>query len=164
MGPLAARVAAEPFNLVAAGIFALAILHTFAAARFTQWSRQVQQSHEERSRALGRQPVPHVGAEVMQFLGEVEVAFGLWAVVLAAAIALRFGWPTMTEYVNTTVNYTEPLFVVVIMALASTRPVVTLAEGALRAVAGSGGHARGMVVRDLTIGPLLGSFITEPGP
>jgi hypothetical protein len=161
---LAARAVAEPFNLVATGIFALAILHTFAAARFTAWSRQVQQRHEERNGALRRQPAPHVGAEVLHFLGEVEVIFGLWAVVLAGAIVLRFGWHTMTEYVNTTVNYTEPLFVVVIMALASTRPIVTLAEGALRAVAGiGGGTPAAWWMAILTIAPLFGSFITEPG-
>ena len=44
-----------------------------------------------------------------------------------------------THYVNDTVNYTEPLFVVVIMALASTRPIVMLAESWLRALAGLGG-------------------------
>ena len=73
-------------------------------------------------------------------MGEVEVVFGLWAVVLVAAIAVRFGWGTATHYVNDTVDYTEPLFVVVIMALASTRPIVALAERALRRVAQLGGN------------------------
>jgi hypothetical protein len=61
------------------------------------------------------------------------------------------------------VNYTEPLFVVVIMALASTRPVIGFAESALRRVAAAGGAtpAAGWTVI-LTIGPVLGSFITEP--
>ena len=44
-----------------------------------------------------------------------------------------------THYFNDTVNYTEPLFVVVIMALASTRPIVGFAEAALRRVAALGG-------------------------
>jgi hypothetical protein len=161
---LADRAIAEPFNLVATGIFAVAILHTFAAARFTAWAHHAQRSHDERIGAVGGQRVPHVGVEVLRFLGEVEVVFGLWAVVLAAAIAMRFGWHTMTEYVNTTVNYTEPLFVVVIMALASTRPIVTLAERALRAVAGiGGGTPAAWWMSILTVAPLFGSFITEPG-
>src|SRR6185503_14303460 len=98
------------------------------------------------------------------FLGEVEVVFGLWAVVLIAAIAARFGWSTATHYVNDTVTYTEPLFVVVIMALASTRPIIALAEASLRRLANLGGATPGawwFVI--LTVAPLLGSFITEPG-
>jgi Putative Na+/H+ antiporter len=54
--------------------------------------------------------------------------------------------------------------VVVIMALASTRPIITFAEGALRKVADTGrGTPAAWWMTILTIGPLLGSFITEPG-
>jgi hypothetical protein len=103
-------------------------------------------------------------AELLHFLGEVEVVFGLWAVVLMVAITAYEGWATATHYLNGTVNYTEPLFVVVIMALASTRPIVTFAETQLRRVANMGGGtpaAWWMTI--LIVGPLLGSFITEPG-
>jgi hypothetical protein len=160
---LAGRVGVEPFNAVASAIFPVAILHTFTAARFTAWSHSLQHRHDEAARVRGDRPTPSVAAEALHFLGEVEVVFGLWALVLAAAIAVRFGWHTTTGYLNDSVNYTEPLFVVVIMALASTRPVVTLAEGALRAVARVGGStpaAWWMAI--LVIGPLLGSLITEP--
>jgi hypothetical protein len=61
------------------------------------------------------------------------------------------------------VTYTEPMFVVVIMALASTRPVVVFAEDALRRLVGlGGGSAAAWWVVILTVGPLLGSLITEP--
>lgn len=161
---LAWRVGAEPFNAVASAIFAVAILHTFTAARFTAWSRRVQHRHDEAARGRGHAASPSVAAEALHFFGEVEVVFGLWALVLAAAIAIRFGWQTTTGYLNDTVNYTEPLFVVVIMALASTRPIVNLAEGALRAVARMGGATpAAWWMSILIIGSLLGSFITEPG-
>lgn len=88
---LAGRVGVEPFNAVASAIFAVAILHTFAAARFTAWSHAVQHRHDERARARGQSPAPSVAAEGLHFLGEVEVVFGLWAVVLAAAITVRLG-------------------------------------------------------------------------
>jgi hypothetical protein len=102
-------------------------------------------------------------AELLHFLGEVEVVFGLWAIVLLAAISAVRGWETATHYVNDTVNYTEPLFVVVIMALASTRPIVNFAEGALRRLAALGGGTPGAWwLSILTVGPLLGSFVTEP--
>jgi len=73
------------------------------------------------------------------------------------------GWTTAAHYVNNTVNFTEPLFVVVIMALAATRPVVLLAENTLRRLANLGGSSPGawwMTI--LVLGPLMGSFITEP--
>ena len=54
-----------------------------------------------------------------------------------------FGWETATHYLNEGVNYTEPLFVVVIMALAATRPVVLLAESWMRRVAALGGGTAG---------------------
>ncbi|HEY6361528.1 MAG TPA: putative Na+/H+ antiporter [Vicinamibacterales bacterium] len=157
------RVEADPFAALATAIFALAILHTFAAARFSAIAQRVQHRHDERARASGLPPAPSVMAGVLHFLGEVEVVFGLWVIPLLIAISLHVGWTEATHYLNDTVTYTEPLFVVVIMALASTRPVVTFAEGALSRVAALGGGtpaAWWLVI--LTIGPLLGSFITEP--
>src|SRR3990170_3389189 len=158
---LASRVQIEPFNAVATGIFLVAVLHTFGAGRFAALAHHVQRRHDGQAHASGRPSSPSVRAEALHFLGEVEVVFGLWAVVLLAAITAYAGWEAATHYVNDTVIYTEPLFVVVIMALASTRPIVGFAESALRRVAGAGGATpAAWWVTILTIGPLLGSFIT----
>jgi hypothetical protein len=101
--------------------------------------------------------------QVLHFFGEVEAIFGIWAVVLAVAVVCAKGLTTAVHYVGDTVNYTEPMFVVVIMALASTRPVMLLAERSLRAVAGlGGGRPLACWLSILTLAPLLGSFITEP--
>ena len=160
---LAMRVQSEPINGIATVIFLLAILHTFTAARFAALAHRVQHRHDERAHASGRPAMPSVLAETLHFLGEVEVVFGLWAVVLLIVMTAYAGWEAATHYVNGTVNYTEPLFVVVIMALASTRPIVGFAEGALRRVAAAGGGTpAAWWVAILTLGPLLGSFITEP--
>ena len=157
------RVQVEPFNALATIVFALAILHTFAAARFSALAHRVQHRHDERARAHGSLSSPSLQAELLHFLGEVEVVFGLWAVVLLLATTVYVGWDAARHYVSETVNYTEPLFVVVIMALASTRPVIGFAESALRRVAGAGGATpAAWWVTILTIGPVLGSFITEP--
>jgi hypothetical protein len=116
------------------------------------------------ARAQGRPCTPNLWAETLHFLGEVEVVFGLWAVVLLVATTIYAGWEAAKHYVNDSVNYTEPLFVVVIMALASTRPIIGFAESALRHVASIGGATpAAWWVTILTIGPILGSFITEPG-
>ena len=116
-----------------------------------------------RHAAHGRPASPSLRAEALHFLGEVEVVFGLWAVVLLVATTAYAGWEAARHYVSETVNYTEPLFVVVIMALASTRPVIGFAESALRRVAAAGGATpAAWWAAILTIGPVLGSFITEP--
>ena len=160
---LAERVAIEPFNAIATGIFVLAIVHTFAAARFARLAHDVQHAADEHADRERRPRQPSVRAELLHFVGEVEVVFGLWAVVLLVALTWVKGWAAAKHYFNDTVIYTEPLFVIVIMALASTRPVVGFAESALRRVASlGGGTPAAWWFTILTVGPVLGSFITEP--
>jgi putative Na+/H+ antiporter len=162
-GELAARVRLEPFNALATGVFLLAIVHTFAAARFAALARRVQQRHDERARLEGRPAMPSVAAESLHFLGEVEVVFGLWAIVLLAVATAYAGWEPAKHYFNDTVTYTEALFVVVIMAISATRPVIGFAEAALRRIASTAGATpAAWWVTILIVGPVLGSFVTEP--
>jgi Na+/H+ antiporter NhaD/arsenite permease-like protein len=87
----------------------------------------------------------------------------LWVVPVLAAIVAFYDWDTAVHYLSDTVNFTEPMFVVVIMAIAASNPIVTFAQGALRRVADlGGGTPAAWWVTILTIGPLLGSLITEP--
>ncbi len=73
------------------------------------------------------------------------------------------GWPALVNY-SASVNSTEPIFVVVIMAMSSSRPVLAMAERALASVAALGGYGpAAWWLTILSVGPLLGSFITEPG-
>jgi len=158
------RVETDPFNAVATAIFLLAVCHAFVVARFTEAAHRLQARADAAAAAAGRPPAPHVVAELLHFVGEVEVVFGLWAAPLMIAITLARGWETAAHYLNGTVNFTEPLFVIVIMAIASTRPVVELAENMLRRVAGLGGASpAAWWLSILIVAPLLGSFITEPG-
>lgn len=160
---LQSRIDIEPFNLVATAIFFVAVIHTFVASWFTAAAHGVQHRHARRMAAAGLPDTPSVVGELLHFLGEIEVIFGLWSVVLLFAIAVVEGWSTATHYVNSTVNYTEPLFVVVIMALASTRPIVGLAESWLRTLAGvAGATPAAWWIAILTVAPLLGSMMTEP--
>ena len=91
---LSARIAAEPFNAVATAIFVLAILHTFAAARFTALAhRRAAPPRRARSGSSAVPTCPASSPKLLHFLGEVEVVFGLWAIVLLVAItvACRLG-------------------------------------------------------------------------
>ncbi|MCX6951538.1 MAG: putative Na+/H+ antiporter [Verrucomicrobia bacterium] len=172
MATLVGRARAEPFNAVATLVFVLAVLHTFLAGKIRHWAHVVEERHCARL-ALKREASDgnddgapdevSFGGQVLHFFGEVEAIFGIWAVVLGATIVGFKGLDTAVHYVADTVNYTEPMFVVVIMALASTRPVLRLAEQAMRAVASlGGGRPVAWWLSILTVAPLLGSLITEP--
>ncbi len=168
---LQARAAAEPFNLVATGIFLLAVLHTFLAPNLQHLSHVVEQRHRARLKVKPAADRDEEGqsievsflGQMLHFLGEVEAVFGIWALCLGVAIAGFKGSATAIHYLGEKVNYTEAIFVVVVMALASTRPVVRLAEQCLRLVAAlGGGRPVAWWLAILTVAPLLGSFITEP--
>jgi Na+/H+ antiporter NhaD/arsenite permease-like protein len=89
--------------------------------------------------------------------------FGIWVLPLLLVMAAFVGRDAALGYINHRVNFTEPIFVVVIMAIASTRPVLSLAERAMGLLAGLGRHTpAAWWISILTVGPLLGSFITEP--
>lgn len=171
---LAHRAAVEPFNVVALGIFACAILHTFLTAKIRRWAHRVEQRHaakiSDRQNALPADPnadgspdeVSFAG-QVLHFFGEIEAVFGLWVVVLAGAITWFKGWNAVIGYISEHVSYTEPLFVVIVMTLAATHPVLTLAERWLSAVARLGrGSPGAWWLTILIVAPLLGSLITEP--
>src|SRR5262245_10571151 len=98
LATLGARVALDPFNAVATGIFFLAIVHTFMSAAFTRQAHRVQHRHDELARRDGRAPTPSVMAEVLHFFGEVEVVFGLWAVLLVGAATAYHGWEAAQHY------------------------------------------------------------------
>ena len=170
------------FNLVATIIFLCAILHTFLSGYFLE----IAHHHEERHRShiekhgLTAEAKPHEGAKddvsfkakLFHFLGEIEAVFGIWVIALAGAVLWFFGFQgeglgagfqELKNYIGSDVNFTEPLFVVIIMAIAATRPVVRFSEHIVDRIAKVfGGTPAAWWFSALTITPLLGSFITEP--
>jgi hypothetical protein len=155
---------ANLFNVVATLIFFLAIVHTFLSSKFMAIAHRLEHEHEERqSRGEADAKSVSHGAELFHFLGEVEAIFGIWAIALVTAIIVFFDWSTAKYYLNHRVNFTEPLFVVVIMTLAATRPILKLSESVMQKIANLlGGSLTAWWFTILTFGPILGSFITEP--
>jgi hypothetical protein len=164
---LKVRAAADPINLIATLLFFGAILHTFAAGPLMSLAHKYEHEHEERikddaRRFVGGKSRVSFKATAFHFLGEIEAIFGIWLVPLLLFISVRYGWDHATHYIDTR-NYTEPVFVVIIMAIAASRPVVTFAERALSSVASIGKRTpAAWWLSILIIAPLLGSFITEP--
>lgn len=137
-------------EILATVLFALAVLHTFAVKRFAHWAHKY--------------PKGSIQENLLHFLAEAEVVFGLWAAALfAGIIALKGSVHDAVEYIES-LNYTEPKFVLVVMVVAATRPVVKLAEGLISGIARllPMKEAMAFYVTALIVGPLLGSFITEP--
>ena len=133
-------------EIIAACLFALALIHTFSTKFFER---------------LAHTYPKHEG--LFHLLGEVEVVFGFWAVVLVAAIALMVGGSEAIEYAESR-HYTEPLFVFVIMVVAASRPVVEAIQ-ALVAYLARLAPARFIIAQVwlcLALVPLIGSLITEP--
>lgn len=133
-------------QLIAAILFGMALAHTFAAKSF--------------ERLADRYP-RHAG--LFHFFGEVEVVFGLWALVLIIAIAIVSGGSEAIQYAESR-TYTEPLFVFVIMVVAASKPVLETIRALIAGVARLM-PLRTAVVRVwlcLALVPLIGSFITEP--
>ena len=164
---LKVRIKDQPLNLVATILFFCAIFHTFIAGRILKMAHQAEQDHalfikeDSRRYHLGKNRVSFKGT-ALHFLGEVEAVFGIWLLPLILYITFSNDWHTATHYIDSR-NYTEPLFVVVIMAIAASRPVVSFAETALSSVAAIGRKTpAAWWLSILVIAPLLGSFITEP--
>lgn len=168
---LAFRAQEQPILLIASIIFLLAIIHTFFAIPITKYAHKVQHDHDAHIRkqmhAQGEsaeaQDMVSFKATILHFLGEVEAIFGIWVLVLITAMAWTQGLSEMKAYFMG-VNYTEPMFVVIIMALASTRPVLRFAESCLSFFARFGKQTpAAWWLSIMIVAPLLGSFITEPG-
>jgi len=171
-GKLTGRVQREPLNLVATIIFFGAIVHTFLAGWFRKIAHNYQQSYDAIEYLLeAKDGPPDFGkrhdkllfrAQLFYFMGEVEAVFGIWLIPLFVAITAFHGWATMVEYVGN-VNVADAIFVVVIMAMASSLPIVRFTETVIAKVSAVGkGTPASWWLAILTLGPLLGSFITGP--
>jgi hypothetical protein len=164
------RMSVEPFNPLGTLIFLGAIVHTFLVARFRHRAHFLEHEYQnleqiasprdaQRWRELYRL---RFRATVFHFLGEVEAVFGIWLIPLFIAIWSMKGFSTAVHYIDG-VNYSEAIFVTVIMAMAATRPVIAFAESCLARFAQLlGGTPVAWWFAILTGGPILGSLITEP--
>ena len=150
-------------ELIATVLFGIAIMHTFSVGHFQKWAHKF--------------PSGSVGENLCHWLGEVEAVFGIWAAVFIACYGLIDGFAVYhssgtdgnhavggaLHYLESQ-NFTEPLFVFVIMCMAGTRPIVMLAETCIELASKILPLPRKMAfyISALVLGPILGSFITEP--
>jgi len=131
---------------IGTALFGMAVLHTFC----TKWFHHL---------AVVRPR--HAG--ILRLLGEVEVVFGFWAMLLFVSMLAVSGFESATHYIDTR-DFTEPIFVFAIMVIAGTRPITETVARATRFLSMKIPIADGLSFHlvALSLIPLLGSFITEP--
>ena len=136
----------QVLQYTALAIFVLALGHTFAAKQFERLSHRYPR---------------HAG--LFHLLGEVEVVFGFWAIVLILVMGLIQGGDKSLAYAESR-NYTEPLFVFVVMVVAASRPVLRTVVRVADAIAHIAPLPTPVASAWLGLAavPLLGSLITEP--
>lgn len=138
--------APSALQIAAASIFAIALVHTFA----TKYFERLAHTHTAHAR-------------LFHLLGEVEVVFGFWAMILLAAMMVFSGRETATRYIDSR-DFTEPMFVFAIMVVAASKPVLLLAGALVRIASRMMPMERNAAYLLTVLGlvPLLGSLITEP--
>ena len=133
-------------EIIAVVLFALAVVHTFSTKIFEH---------------LAHRHVRHSG--LLHLLGEVEVVFGFWAVVLVACMAAVEGGDKAIGYAESR-QYTEPLFVFVIMVVAGSRPVLEFIKALVSMIARRMPLPAALAQTWLCLAfvPMVGSLVTEP--
>jgi hypothetical protein len=135
-----------PIEIIGAILFGIALIHTFSTKVFEQ---------------LARTHPAHAG--IWHFLGEVEVVFGFWAMILIMMMLIMEGKQAATAYLDQQ-SFTEPMFVFAIMVVAGSRPILQFAMLCVKKLARLIPWPDGKAFYFVTLSfvPLLGSFITEP--
>lgn len=148
-------------QLIGTILFGLAVIHTFLVSKFQKLAHHY--------------PEGSMGENFFHFLGEVEAVFGIWAAIFLVFRTCIEGFANYDAHHHIvgsagalnymeSLNFTEPAFVFVIMCMAGTRPIIMLAEKMITIMAKviplPGKMA--FYITALVLGPILGSFITEP--
>jgi len=135
-----------PIEIIGAVLFGVAVIHTFST-KFFEHLAHIRPAH----------------AGVWHLLGEVEVVFGFWAMVLIVAMMLIDGKLAAIAYLDRQ-SFIEPMFVFAIMVIAGSRPILQFAKLSVEAIARLIPWSREKAFYFITLSfvPLLGSFITEP--
>lgn len=158
------------FNLAVTLVFFGAIIHTFLASRFERLSHRLAQRYKEKLKSNKfrvmhpeeRMPVSFFSS-LFHFLGEVEAVFGIWIIPFMIVCWKYYSFEDFSAYLNFDCSFIEPMFVMIIMIIASSRPIFKLAERAVCLGANLGkGTPGAWWISVMCLSPLLGSLITEP--
>lgn len=134
-------------------LFCCAVVHTIFAHKIAKL-----ESHFEKN---------SVRANLCHFLGEVEIVFGFWAFLFLLILSLSKGMLSAVQFLDE-IDFKEAVFVFVIMAMSATKAIMNVAHFGIQLIAKFLGRIFflpkrvALFIAIFSIGPLSGSFITEP--
>jgi len=137
-------------QVIAFLLFVIAISHTFVTSFFEKLSHKRKHSH------------PNL-AKFYHLLSEVEVVFGIYGFLLFIAMLLVEDLSFFKVYFNN-LKFTEPKFVFAMMLMSGTSPILSVSKNILIKISNllPFDQRKSFFFVVMTLGPLLGSFITEP--
>ena len=132
---------------------ALALLHTFSVSFIVKIADKIKKYS--------------LMNKILHILSEVEVVFGFWAIIFLSVWSFREGAEKVITF-GKNLSITEPIFIFCIVVIASTKPILYFAQSVIvsssekisKLLKANQVQTQFLVL--LIVGPLLGSFITEP--
>jgi hypothetical protein len=138
-------------QIISSAIFLIAILHTFATSFFEK---------------LAAKSVAH--KDLYHLLGEVEVVFGFWALVLMLLMGLvASDYRAPIDYLETR-NFNDCLFLFAIMVVSASKPILSFSSTLVAFVSRLINQifklnlSASVYFLTLSLVPVLGSVITGP--
>ncbi|MFZ9595930.1 MAG: putative Na+/H+ antiporter [Bdellovibrionia bacterium] len=140
------------FQILSSCLLGAALLHTFSTHFFLSQAQ--------------RFPKKSGAHQLFLILGNVEIIAIFWALLLLIGLGVVQGWGSIPHYLRT-IGFSEPLFVLVILLITATQPILELCSNLISHLnplqrASEAWHDLGFFLTTLVLGPLMGSLITEP--
>lgn len=133
--------------------FTIALIHTFLIPLIVRLTRTLKEGS--------------LTSKALHLISEVELIFAFWALIFLLAWVVTAGTLPVSKFIQS-INISEPFFIFCIVVMASAKPVLQFVKQALILIANSIAKllkippAFCQIAVLLTLGPLLGSVITEP--
>ncbi len=140
-------------ELASTVIFFCAVIHTFFAGFFKKLSHKYE-NHKIKS-------------AICHILSEIELIFVIWACLFIIAMIILQGFHNSLNYL-TNLRFTEPFFVLTLMMVTGTKPIIHIANSVSENIASilceKFKLSKGIILYFICLSfiPILGSLISEP--
>ncbi|MBS4169108.1 putative Na+/H+ antiporter [Parachlamydia sp. AcF125] len=161
---LSGAVGITPLSITANVLLGIALAYNFLSRKILtfppNWQKiQVGENEQALSWISSKNPLKLF----FHYVRTAKRIVGIWIIPLLASVTFLYDWRIAINFLSTR-NYTEALFVSVIMTIVSSQPILNLMEAFIRKIASLGKESPGSWwVSLLTVGPILGAVITEAG-
>jgi hypothetical protein len=155
------RLEVQPINLVFFCCFVGAILHAFLTPFLKRKAHELGAVEMEGLTKTPKASRLRFFPQMLSFLSEIEIIFGLWALPALACMALIYGVDEVRFFLASE-DYREAFFIALSLIIATTAPIIKFVERGFFSLArlfGNSPLAWWFVIQ--IFGALLGAFIKE---